>query len=73
MPSKSKKTKSAGRYGSRYGKKVRLKLVKVEEKQRKKQICPFCEKKGVKRVSKGIWHCKKCDKKFASDVYYLKN
>ena len=73
MTSKSKKTKSAGRFGARYGKKIRTKLVKVEQKQRLKQKCPFCNKMGVKRVSKGVWQCtrKKCDKKFASNVYHL--
>ena len=71
MPTKSKKTKSAGRFGARYGKRVRVKLVKVETKQRVKQKCPFCEKLGVKRISKGIWKCSKCNKKFASDTYYL--
>lgn len=71
MPTKLKKTKSAGRFGARYGKRVRTKLVKVEVKQRVKQKCPFCNKLGAKRVSKGIWHCKKCDKKFADNIYYL--
>lgn len=71
MPTKLKKTKSAGRFGARYGKRVRAKLVKVETKQRVKQKCPFCSKLGVKRLSKGIWHCKKCAKKFASNTYYL--
>jgi len=71
MPTKLKKSKSAGRFGARYGKKVRAKLVKVEEKQRKKQTCPLCERKGVKRLSNGIWYCSKCDKKFASNTYYL--
>lgn len=71
MASKLKKIKSAGRFGSRYGKKVRTKLVKVESKQRVKQKCPFCSKLGVKRLSKGIWKCQKCDKKFASNTYCL--
>ena len=71
MPSKLKKIKSAGRFGSRYGKKVRVKLVKVEEKQRKKQKCPFCGKLGVKRMAKGIWKCPRCEKKFAGGTYYL--
>jgi large subunit ribosomal protein L37Ae len=73
MTSKLKKTKSAGRFGARYGKRVRTSTVAVEQKQRKKQICPFCGKPGVRRISKGIWQCKrkKCGKKFASDVYYL--
>jgi large subunit ribosomal protein L37Ae len=71
MTTKLKKTKSAGRFGARYGRSVRGKLVKVEEKQRKKQICPYCKKAGVKRLSNGIWMCKKCDKKFASNTYCL--
>jgi len=71
MTSKSKKTKSAGRFGARYGKRPRTYLIAVEEKQRKKQKCPFCTKLGVKRLSKGIWKCKKCGKKFANDTYYL--
>lgn len=71
MTSKLKKTKAAGRFGARYGKKVRAKLSKVESKQRKKQACIFCGKLGVKRLSKGIWYCKKCNKKFASDTYSI--
>jgi large subunit ribosomal protein L37Ae len=72
MPTKSKKTKSAGRFGARYGKRAKNKLVKVEDKQRKKQKCPFCKKSGVKRKAKGIWECKKCGKTFAAGTYYLK-
>ena len=73
MTSKSKKSRSAGRFGVRYGKKTRAHLANAEEKQRQKQICPFCGKPGAKRLSKGIWQCtrKKCGKKFASDVYHL--
>lgn len=71
MPSKLKKTKSAGRFGARYGTRVRKKVVSVESKQRKKQKCPFCGKLGAKRLSKGIWKCSKCDKKFAGGTYYL--
>jgi len=73
MPSKTKKVKSAGRFGVRYGRVVKEKLVKVEIKQRKRQKCPYCKKSGVKRLSKGIWQCKNktCNKKFISNTYYL--
>jgi large subunit ribosomal protein L37Ae len=68
---KTKKVKAAGRFGARYGRRVKIKIVEIESKQRKKQQCPFC--KGItKRLSKGIWRCKRCNKKFAGDVYYLK-
>lgn len=75
MTTKLRKVKSAGRFGARYGKRARDRLVKVESLQRIKQKCPFCDREGLKRISKGIWKCprKKCDKKFASDVYHLTN
>ncbi|MBU1251996.1 MAG: 50S ribosomal protein L37ae [Nanoarchaeota archaeon] len=74
MASKLKKTKSAGRFGARYGRSVRAKLVSVESNQRVKQKCPFCAKVGTKRISTGVWQCsrKTCGKKFASDAYHLK-
>jgi len=68
---KTKKVKAAGRFGSRYGRRVRTKIAEIESVQRKKQSCIFCN--GVsKRISKGIWKCKKCGKKFAADTYYIK-
>lgn len=68
---KTKKARASGRFGARYGKTPKARLSKVEEKQRKKQKCPFCKKLGVKRTSKGIWKCSKCKKTFASGVFYL--
>ncbi len=70
---RTKKVKSSGRFGARYGKKVRERVVKVESKQHSKQKCPFCGKLGVKREAKGIWKCPKCKRRFASNVYYLGN
>jgi large subunit ribosomal protein L37Ae len=71
MATKTKKARASGRFGCRYGGTVRAKLSKVEDKQRVKQKCPFCERESAKRVSKGIWECSKCNKKFASNVYHL--
>jgi len=71
MTVKTKKVKSAGRFGARYGRSVKDRLVKVEEKQRVKQKCPYCGKVGLKRLGSGIWSCKRCNKTFASDAYYL--
>lgn len=71
MATKTKKAKASGRFGARYGKTVRARLNKVESKQRKKQKCPFCGKLGVKRLEKGVWKCPRCEKKFASNTFYL--
>ncbi|MBM3247574.1 50S ribosomal protein L37ae [Candidatus Pacearchaeota archaeon] len=61
---------SSGRFGVRYGVSARRRIDEIESKQKKKQKCIFC--KGIaKRISKGIWVCKKCGKKFAGHAYYL--
>lgn len=67
---RTKKVKASGRFKVGYGKNTRTKLVAVESKQRKKQVCPFCQGT-AKRKSAGIWDCKKCKKVFAGGAYYL--
>jgi len=69
MPAKKKKIKASGRFGAGYGTRVRKKLNEIEAIQRKRQACPHCGKLGVKRESAGIWHCKKCGKRFAGPAY----
>ena len=69
MP-KTKLVKAAGRFGARYGQHIKRKIVGIESKQRLKQICPFCESR-AKRVSKGVWNCKRCGKKFAAHAYFI--
>lgn len=71
MTAKKKKIQASGRFGSGYGTRVRKRLNKIETLQRKKQICPYCSKSGVKRESAGIWNCKKCKKRFAGPAYHL--
>jgi len=68
---RTRKVKSAGRFRAGFGLRIKKKLREVESKQRKKQICPYCKKPKVKRISKGIWECSRCNKKFASHTYYL--
>jgi large subunit ribosomal protein L37Ae len=61
---------SSARFGVRYGVSVRRRIDEIESKQKQKQHCIFCM--GIaKRISKGIWVCKKCGKKFAGHAYYL--
>jgi ribosomal protein L37AE/L43A len=69
MSVKKKKIGSAGRFGAGYGK-VKERLVAVEKLQRIRQKCPFCRGR-AKRIHSGIWHCIKCGKKFASNVFHL--
>lgn len=69
--SRTKKVKIAGKFGARYGSTVREKYGVVATKQAKKQQCPYCKKFKVKKTSKGVWHCKSCNKRFTARSYYL--
>jgi large subunit ribosomal protein L37Ae len=57
------------RFGARYGRRNKAKLAPIEELQRAKQKCPYCNKTAVKRLAMGIWHCAKCESKFAGKAY----
>lgn len=60
---------SAGRFGTRYGRKSRVLISKIEKDQKRRYVCPKCKMPYVKRVSAGIWKCKKCGAKFAGQAY----
>ena len=64
---RTKKVRSAGRFGTRYGRKIKQRIVRLEET--KKHKCPSCLKMTLKREAPGIWVCKKCDLKFAGKAY----
>ena len=51
----TKKVGSAGRFGSRYGRKIRAKIKTIEIKQKGWKKCPKCAKFKVKRVAKGLF------------------
>ncbi len=67
----TKKVGSAGRFGPRYGKKIRQNIAEIEKLQKKRVICPKCKMPYAKRISTGIYFCKKCKIKFAGKAYYM--
>lgn len=69
MAKRTKKIGIAGRFGSKYGRKVKVIINKIEKQQKSKYICPNCKNKSVRRVSSGIWQCKKCGTRFAGGAY----
>jgi len=71
MGAKTKKIKSFGKFGSRFGVYSRKNFNVIEEVQRKKQRSPFYPKGRAVRIAAGIWKCKKTGKVFASNAYYL--
>lgn len=66
---RTKKVLSTGKYGVRYGKKIRERLLDVEKDQRKRHACPQCLKLTFKRQASGIWSCGKCGAKYAGKAY----
>ncbi len=68
----TKKVGSTGRFGARYGKKVRKRVLDIEKKLRGWHKCPYCSKLRVKRMAVGIWKCKSCNKEFAGRAYEVK-
>ncbi len=57
------------RYGTRYGKTVKVRAAKIEFEQRKPQLCPNCLKPSARRLAVGIYKCKKCNAKFTGRAY----
>ena len=66
---KTKKLGSVARFGARYGKRTKSKVLIVEQTQKAPQKCPYCSRTVVKRLSVGIFQCKKCDSKFTGKAY----
>lgn len=66
---KGHKTRSAGRFGVRYGRKNRKLIADIEERMRQGYKCPKCGIAAVRRTDSGIWNCKKCDHTFAGGTY----
>jgi large subunit ribosomal protein L37Ae len=67
----TKKAGSSGRFGPRYGTRIRRAVKNVEVEQHRKQLCPVCRTGVMKRLSKGIYACKKCNAKIAGKAYTL--
>ncbi|AEH61023.1 ribosomal protein L37a [Methanosalsum zhilinae DSM 4017] len=67
--SKGHVTKSAGRFGTRYGRRDRKQVANIEEKMRKEHVCNVCARPTVKRAGTGMWKCYKCGHTFAGGAY----
>jgi large subunit ribosomal protein L37Ae len=72
MPEDSKSgrvTRSAGRFGPRYGRVGRKRVADIEEEMNDDHECPDCGDKKVSRTDTGIWECGKCGYRFTGGAY----
>ena len=66
---RTKKVKTTGRFGSRYGVGIRRRVIKIEAMQKKKHKCPKCGFLRIKRLAAGIFECQKCKARLAGGAY----
>ena len=66
---RTQKVGITGKYGTRYGQKLRKQVKAFEILQRTKYTCPFCGKSSVRRHSVGIWNCKACRRSVAGGAW----
>jgi len=68
---KTKKVGSTGRFGAKYGRKIKIRVRDIEVIEKARHPCPKCHAQNVKRVASGIWSCSRCGAKFAGGAYAL--
>ena len=66
---RTKKVGITGKYGVRYGKTIRDQVIAASRTQKAWHKCSYCLRFSVRRVSAGIWECRKCGHKFAGKAY----
>lgn len=66
---KGKVSRSAGRFGVRYGRKDRKLVADLEIRTKAPHTCAKCDQPTVRRIGTGIWECRKCGYKFAGGTF----
>ena len=69
MGKRTKKVGPTRGLGPRYGATVRKRYIKIVTEMKKAHKCPQCGLPRVKRVSVGVWRCKKCGSTFSGGAY----
>lgn len=69
MERRTVKVGITGKYGTRYGAKLRKQVKAIEILQRTKYICTFCGKNSIRRSAVGIWRCRACRRNIAGGAW----
>jgi large subunit ribosomal protein L37Ae len=71
MARRTKKVGSSGRFGPRYGVRIRKRVADIEAQSKGRHECPKCKAVAVTRKIAGVWVCKHCGATMASGAYLL--
>jgi large subunit ribosomal protein L37Ae len=69
MERRTVKVGITGKFGTRYGAKLRKQVKAIEILQKTKYICTFCGKNSIRRQATGIWRCKACRRVVAGGAW----
>ncbi len=69
MSKRTKKVGATGWMGPRYGIRIRRRVLEVDRARSRASACPRCSTVTLQRVASGIYECRRCGTRFASNAY----
>jgi len=69
MSKRTKKAGPTGWMGPRYGIRIRRRVVEIDRARGPNAACPRCSTVTLERVASGIFECRRCGTRFASNAY----
>ena len=69
MSKRTKKVGSTAWMGPRYGIRIRRRVLEIDRQRGRPSPCPRCSTVTLYRVASGIFECRRCGTRFASNAY----
>jgi large subunit ribosomal protein L37Ae len=69
MSKRTKKVGSVAWMGPRYGIRIRRRVLEIDRARSRASACPRCSTVTLHRVASGIFECRRCGTRFASNAY----
>ncbi len=69
MSKRTKKVGGTGWMGPRYGIRIRRRVLEIDRSRERPAPCPRCSTVTLRRVASGIFECRRCGTRFASNAY----
>ncbi|MGP8072734.1 MAG: 50S ribosomal protein L37ae [Thermoplasmata archaeon] len=69
MSKRTKKVGATGWMGPRYGIRIRRRVLEISHNMERPAGCPRCSTMTMHRVASGIFECRRCGVRFASNAY----